>query len=191
MIFLSVLQDAQNVLLNYPMRRCKFHQKITFRLQAVQYCHGGISVGSSDRSHMHLIHIISSSCPSVDECYTCNHVPASYYFLHMLSLWNSSGLRLIASDLPVSQSLVDGGWSEWGPWGICTDESGAGRRKRERMCDNPPPAFGGHDCPGSPIQTEPCEQCEFQMNPDGKISLKCKCSVRNMTTHKTNCPRVA
>ncbi len=168
----------------------KFIKKLHSDCNIVQYCHGGISVCVTDRNYMHVIHIISP-CPSVDECYTLfkilNMQPCTSIILFSthVFVWKSHGLHIITSDLPVSQSLVDGAWSKWGPWGVCTDESGAGRRQRERRCDNPPPAFGGHDCPGSPIETEPCEPCEFQMKPDGKISLKCKCSVSKMTNHKT------
>lgn len=44
---------------------------------------------------------------------------------------------------------VDGSWGSWGQWGTCTVTCGGGRWSRSRTCDNPAPANGGLDCPGS------------------------------------------
>lgn len=40
----------------------------------------------------------------------------------------------------------DGGWSDWDDWNIC---STTGKDTRSRTCNNPTPAWGGADCPGS------------------------------------------
>ena len=42
---------------------------------------------------------------------------------------------------------VDG---EWGPWSsfTCSATCGGGTQMRTRQCSNPPPRFGGADCPG-------------------------------------------
>ena len=50
----------------------------------------------------------------------------------------------------------DGGWSTWGAWGACNKSCGGGQKKRTRQCNNPPPANGGKTCPGSGIETLPC-----------------------------------
>ena len=44
--------------------------------------------------------------------------------------------------------LVDGGWSDWGEWGLCTYKSALNeaREEKERTCTNPAPANGGNTC---------------------------------------------
>ncbi|CAH3124523.1 unnamed protein product [Pocillopora meandrina] len=44
---------------------------------------------------------------------------------------------------------VDGKWGEWSDWGVCSRSCGTGIQSRFRDCDNPPPAHGGKQCPGS------------------------------------------
>ena len=43
--------------------------------------------------------------------------------------------------------LVDGGWSEWNSWSICSKPFG-GIQTRNRECTNPEPAYGGKHCDG-------------------------------------------
>lgn len=42
--------------------------------------------------------------------------------------------------------IVDGNWSPWSAWSVCSTTCGVGTSLRVRRCDNPPPAFGGADC---------------------------------------------
>uniref|UniRef100_A0A3Q2PJN0 Uncharacterized protein n=1 Tax=Fundulus heteroclitus TaxID=8078 RepID=A0A3Q2PJN0_FUNHE len=44
---------------------------------------------------------------------------------------------------------LQGGFSEWTEWGLCSVSCGAGIQKRVRQCDNPLPANGGKPCPGT------------------------------------------
>ncbi|XP_051529542.1 A disintegrin and metalloproteinase with thrombospondin motifs 14 [Myxocyprinus asiaticus] len=55
----------------------------------------------------------------------------------------------------------DGGWSSWGKFGSCSRTCGGGVRSRNRQCNNPVPAYGGRDCPGSAIDYQLCntEDC--------------------------------
>ncbi|KAL1264847.1 hypothetical protein QQF64_005202 [Cirrhinus molitorella] len=55
----------------------------------------------------------------------------------------------------------DGGWSSWGKFGSCSRTCGGGVRSRNRQCNNPVPAYGGRDCPGSTFDYQVCntEDC--------------------------------
>ncbi|XP_035261698.1 A disintegrin and metalloproteinase with thrombospondin motifs 14 isoform X4 [Anguilla anguilla] len=55
----------------------------------------------------------------------------------------------------------DGSWGSWGKFGSCSRTCGGGVRSRSRQCDNPPPAYGGRDCPGSTFDYQMCntEEC--------------------------------
>ena len=58
--------------------------------------------------------------------------------------------------------LVNGGYSEWQPYGACSKTCGGGVKKRTRTCTNPPPANGGKDCSGlgPDITTRKCNKQE-------------------------------
>ena len=57
--------------------------------------------------------------------------------------------------------IVDGAWTDWGSWGACTASCGHGTtRNRNRTCDDPPPQYGGNDCPPSDPVTD-TEACAF------------------------------
>ncbi|XP_041939379.1 A disintegrin and metalloproteinase with thrombospondin motifs 3 isoform X1 [Alosa sapidissima] len=55
----------------------------------------------------------------------------------------------------------DGSWSSWSKFGSCSRTCGGGVRSRNRQCNNPPPAYGGRDCPGSTFDYQICnpEDC--------------------------------
>ncbi|XP_036393537.1 A disintegrin and metalloproteinase with thrombospondin motifs 14 isoform X2 [Megalops cyprinoides] len=55
----------------------------------------------------------------------------------------------------------DGSWGSWGKFGSCSRTCGGGVRSRSRQCNNPPPAYGGRDCPGSTFDYQMCntEEC--------------------------------
>ena len=48
-------------------------------------------------------------------------------------------------------------WGEWGPLKGCLSKNGVCKRKRERECDDPPPAHGGAMCAGSKINSVNCK----------------------------------
>ena len=66
--------------------------------------------------------------------------------------------------IPVS---VDGGFTEWTEWGMCTKTCGVGNRSRSRDCASPAPQYGGDDCDGRNIDFETCNihpcpgECKF------------------------------
>lgn len=51
---------------------------------------------------------------------------------------------------------VDGGWSQWGAWTICSLPCGGGVKFRRRQCDNPSPQSGGRGCLGVAEQQKDC-----------------------------------
>ncbi|XP_078237254.1 A disintegrin and metalloproteinase with thrombospondin motifs 17 isoform X4 [Pogona vitticeps] len=52
---------------------------------------------------------------------------------------------------------VDGDWSMWSPWSMCSRTCGTGARFRQRKCDNPPPGPGGKNCRGANVEHTACE----------------------------------
>ena len=44
------------------------------------------------------------------------------------------------------QCPVDGKWSAWREYGLCTKRCGGGKQQRKRLCDNPPPQGKGSKC---------------------------------------------
>ncbi|XP_035688793.1 SCO-spondin-like [Branchiostoma floridae] len=53
-------------------------------------------------------------------------------------------------------AVVDGGWSNWGPWSSCSGTCGLGTRTRDRTCTNPAPDNGGADCVGESQEAQQC-----------------------------------
>ena len=59
--------------------------------------------------------------------------------------------------------LVDGGYSPFGNWSVCSATCGGGNMTRTRSCNSPVPAMGGKDCSqfGAPVEVMKCneQQC--------------------------------
>ncbi|KAM4544149.1 SCO-spondin [Fundulus diaphanus] len=51
---------------------------------------------------------------------------------------------------------VDGGWSLWSQWSLCSSECDSGVQTRARFCSSPTPQHGGRNCTGPHIQTKDC-----------------------------------
>ncbi|KAG9266527.1 A disintegrin and metalloproteinase with thrombospondin motifs 17 isoform X1 [Astyanax mexicanus] len=60
------------------------------------------------------------------------------------------------SKTPIPQH-VDGDWSLWSQWSMCSRTCGTGARFRQRKCDNPPPGPGGRNCVGGSVEHKACE----------------------------------
>lgn len=61
---------------------------------------------------------------------------------------------------------VDGKWSSWGPWSLCSKECNGGRKRRYRQCNKPAPRFGGKICKGKYFVERMC-------NLDPCVAKKC------------------
>ena len=57
--------------------------------------------------------------------------------------------------------IVNGNYSDWGPYGECSKTCGGGVKTRKRTCTNPPPASGGADCSALGPDTSTME-CNIQ-----------------------------
>ena len=55
--------------------------------------------------------------------------------------------------IPVS---VNGNWSTWSDWSLCSAGCGPGKEYRIRVCDNPPPAYNGLNCSGPNEESRDC-----------------------------------
>ncbi|CAH2316004.1 hemicentin-2 [Pelobates cultripes] len=60
---------------------------------------------------------------------------------------------------------VDGAWTNWGSWSLCSATCGEGVRQRTRSCFSPPPQNGGKACAGKDLETEPCQLLPCQVFP--------------------------
>lgn len=52
---------------------------------------------------------------------------------------------------------IDGAWSSWSDLSSCSVTCGIGSMQRSRICDNPPPQYNGHPCPGPAFEKMPCD----------------------------------
>ncbi|XP_073245943.1 astacin-like metalloprotease toxin 1 [Porites lutea] len=51
---------------------------------------------------------------------------------------------------------IPGHWGRWSSWSSCGVTCGPGHRFRSRLCDDPPPKYGGTKCLGTRVQAERC-----------------------------------
>lgn len=57
---------------------------------------------------------------------------------------------------------VDGGWSKWNSWSLCS-KTVNGIQTRTRECSNPEPAFGGKYCNGTRAVVRECSNTSSKM----------------------------
>ncbi len=66
-------------------------------------------------------------------------------------------LALISTPTPSPcVPVVDGGWSDWGSWGVCSVSCGGGTQTAYRTCSNPLPSCGGSPCVDLNYKTQSC-----------------------------------
>ncbi|KAK5650098.1 hypothetical protein RI129_001127 [Pyrocoelia pectoralis] len=71
--------------------------------------------------------------------------------------------------VPILHNPQDGGWSDWAKWGSCSRSCGTGVQFRSRLCNNPPPAYGGNNCFGL---TEEWKLCNTVKCPEPMVDLR-------------------
>lgn len=110
------------------------------------------------------------------------------------TLLNNSTTLSATVTQPVLQS-VDGGWSTWSNFGLCSSTCGTGTQTRTRTCNNPSPANGGANCAGSATETQACDAGACLVSIDGgwsvwsswsSCSLSCGGGMQSRTRTCTN-----
>ena len=66
--------------------------------------------------------------------------------------------------LSSSSFSVDGKFSTWSSWGVCSNQCGDGTQTRSRTCNNPTPAHKGNDCQGNAQESQTCKLKECPGN---------------------------
>ncbi|XP_078378151.1 SCO-spondin-like isoform X3 [Oculina patagonica] len=61
---------------------------------------------------------------------------------------------------------VDGNWTAWGDWDLCSVTCAGGTQSRSRTCTNPPPQYGGQECTGKSKDVRSCNEVSCPI--DGK-----------------------
>ncbi|XP_018110766.1 A disintegrin and metalloproteinase with thrombospondin motifs 17 isoform X2 [Xenopus laevis] len=89
---------------------------------------------------------------------------------------------------PIPQH-VDGDWSAWSSWSMCSRTCGTGARFRQRKCDNPPPGPGGRSCRGASVEHMVCENLPC---PKGVSSFRDhQCQSHDRSSNKKKSPLTA
>ncbi|XP_078346319.1 LOW QUALITY PROTEIN: SCO-spondin-like [Oculina patagonica] len=124
---------------------------------------------------------------------TCTNPPPAHGGENCSGLGPNTSTR----ECNVHKCPVNGGYSSWGPYGICSTTCGGGVQTRQRTCTNPPPAHGGEDCSGLGPNTS-TRECNIQECPVdggysdwgsyGKCSKSCGGGVQTRQRTCTNPP---
>lgn len=72
---------------------------------------------------------------------------------------------------------LNGHWGRWADWSACSTTCGKGYQTRSRMCDDPPPQFGGNICEGVLVQTQMCKGNRPECKSSNKVTGPSKWSV--------------
>ncbi|XP_033728342.1 hemicentin-1-like isoform X2 [Pecten maximus] len=70
-----------------------------------------------------------------------------------------------------SNCTIQGGWGVWSNWSSCSVSCGTGHRTRTRVCDNPTPQYGGHNCSGLTWDRAVCTSNSSQCPPIARPTI--------------------
>ncbi|XP_078114001.1 A disintegrin and metalloproteinase with thrombospondin motifs 17 [Sander vitreus] len=87
------------------------------------------------------------------------------------------------SKTPIPQH-VDGDWSPWSQWSMCSRTCGTGVQFRQRKCDNPPPGPGGRHCQKSSVEHKACERPPCPKGAPSFRDLQCLSYNRHASSKK-------
>ncbi|KAG8440721.1 hypothetical protein GDO86_006459 [Hymenochirus boettgeri] len=100
--------------------------------------------------------------------------------------WCRAGECVSKSPIP---QHVDGDWSTWNQWSMCSRTCGTGARFRQRKCDNPPQGPGGRSCKGASVEHMVCENLPC---PKGVSSFRDhQCQSHDRSSNKKKSPLTA
>lgn len=69
---------------------------------------------------------------------------------------NCTGKTQVTRKCLLKPCPVDGGFTLWSSWSVCSVTCGTGLKSRDRTCSNPPPQYSGVPCTGPVQDTELC-----------------------------------
>ena len=76
--------------------------------------------------------------------------------MNLLGHFSSLMYSIYLNHIITSKLIVNGGWTDFGDWGVCSETCESGFRVRTRTCTNPAPSGGGENCVGSATEAEVC-----------------------------------
>ncbi|KAF7656715.1 hypothetical protein LDENG_00037230 [Lucifuga dentata] len=89
------------------------------------------------------------------------------------------------SKTPIPQH-VDGDWSPWSQWSMCSRTCGTGVQFRQRKCDNPPPGPGGRHCQKTSVEHKACEAPPCPKGTPSFRDLQCSSYQRHASKKKSS-----
>eukprot|EP00116_Pleurobrachia_bachei_P007604 sb/3467866/ len=86
-----------------------------------------------------------------------------------LSIFPLNNPKKLFPNFPIPPA-VEGGYTAWSDWSVCSEECGGGDQSRTRTCTNPSPAHGGRACPEE-VSTDK-RTCNLQACPKAPVITK-------------------
>ncbi|XP_056135377.1 A disintegrin and metalloproteinase with thrombospondin motifs 17 [Lampris incognitus] len=97
--------------------------------------------------------------------------------------WCRAGECVIKTPIP---QHVDGDWSPWSQWSMCSRTCGTGAQFRQRKCDNPPPGLGGKHCQKASVEHKACEGLPCPKGTPSFRDLQCLSFDRHASKKKAS-----
>ncbi|KAJ7354891.1 hypothetical protein OS493_029450, partial [Desmophyllum pertusum] len=135
-------RNCSNPLPVHGGKLCDSRNSSEARICMMPVCQQPVDGGFSDWSNWTLC---SASCGTGFQLRTRNcSNPLPVHGGKLCDSRNSSEARICM--MPVCQQPVDGGFSDWSNWTLCSASCGTGFQLRTRNCSNPLPVHGGKLC---------------------------------------------
>lgn len=67
------------------------------------------------------------------------------------------GDTILEDNCMVRNCPINGGFSNWSSWSLCSKSCGGGDTFRRRICDDPAPSHGGRNCTGTFVESNVCK----------------------------------